>query len=107
MLVFRKAVNTTNSFIDLVLAYSNISPECVENKMDEEYHGFKNVSNMDQTRNFNHNPRDFSAITRSRANLMAENALLRHQLIVLNRQIKRSRLTNPDRSLLVFLSHFT
>jgi hypothetical protein len=35
-----------------------------------------------------------------------ENALLRQQLIVLNRQIKRPQLTNPDRLLLVFLSHF-
>ena len=35
------------------------------------------------------------------------NALLRQQLIILKRQIKRPQLTNPDRFRLVFLSHFT
>jgi len=49
----------------------------------------------------------FSDITRSRADLMVENALLRQQPIVLNRQIKRPQLTNPERFRLVFLSHFT
>ncbi len=49
----------------------------------------------------------FFDLTRSRADLIAENALLRQQLIVLNRQIKGPRLTNPDRFRLVFLSHFT
>jgi hypothetical protein len=34
--------------------------------------------------------------TRSRADLIAENATLRQQLIVLNRQIKRPQLTNGD-----------
>ena len=34
-------------------------------------------------------------LTRSRTDLVVENALLRQQLIVLNRQIKRSQLTNP------------
>ena len=48
-----------------------------------------------------------SDITRSRADLIAENAILRQQLIVLNRQIKRPQLTNFDRFRLVFLSHFT
>ena len=48
-----------------------------------------------------------SDLTRSRTDLVIENALLRQQLIVLNRQIKRPRLTNPDRFRLVFLSHFT
>ncbi len=38
---------------------------------------------------------------------MVENAILRQQLIVLNRQIKRPQLTNPDRFRLVFLFHFT
>ena len=48
-----------------------------------------------------------SDLTRSRADLVVENALLRQQLIVLNRQVKRPQLTNPDRLRLVFLSHFT
>ena len=39
----------------------------------------------------------FSDITRSRADLVVENALLRQQLIVLKRQIKRPQLTNSDR----------
>ena len=48
-----------------------------------------------------------SDLTRSHTDLVVENALLRQQLIVLKRQIKRPLLTNPDRFLLVFLSHFT
>jgi transposase InsO family protein len=48
-----------------------------------------------------------SDLTRSRTDLVVENALLRQQLIVLNREIKRPQLTNPDRFRLVFLSHFT
>ncbi|MEO8354809.1 MAG: hypothetical protein ABI621_02750 [Chloroflexota bacterium] len=48
-----------------------------------------------------------SDLTRSRSDLMVENAMLRQQLIVLNRQIKRRRLTKPDRFHLVLLSHFT
>jgi putative transposase len=48
-----------------------------------------------------------SDFTRSRTDLMVENALLRQQLIVLNRQVKRPQLTNTDRFRLVFLSHFT
>jgi len=48
-----------------------------------------------------------SDLTRSHAELVVENALLRQQLIVLNRQIKRPQLTNLDRFRLVFLSHFT
>jgi hypothetical protein len=36
-----------------------------------------------------------------------ENALLRQQLILLNRQVKRPQLTNTDRIHLVVLSHFT
>jgi putative transposase len=39
--------------------------------------------------------------------LMVENAMLRQQLIVLKRQVKRPQLTNSDRFRLVFLSHFT
>jgi len=46
-------------------------------------------------------------LTRNRTYLVVENALLRQQLIVLNRQIKRAQLTNPDRFRLVVLSHFT
>jgi putative transposase len=48
-----------------------------------------------------------SDLTRSRTDLVVENALLRQQLIVLNRQIKRPQLIAPDRFRLVFLSHFT
>ena len=48
-----------------------------------------------------------SDLTRSHTDLVVENALLRQQLIVLKRQIKRPQLTNSDRFRLVFLSHFT
>jgi putative transposase len=48
-----------------------------------------------------------SDLTRSHTDLVVENSLLRQQLIVLKRQIKRPQLTNPDRFSLVFLSHFT
>ena len=48
-----------------------------------------------------------SGLTRSHTDLVVENALLRQQLIVLNRQTKRPQLTNLDRFHLVFLSHFT
>lgn len=48
-----------------------------------------------------------SDLTRSQTDLVVENALLRQQLIVLKRQIKRPRLTNPDRFRLVLLSYFT
>ncbi len=51
--------------------------------------------------------RILSDLTRSHTDLFVENAFLRQQLIVLNRQIKLPRLTNPDRFRLVFLSHFT
>ncbi len=40
---------------------------------------------------------------RSRSALLLENALLRHQLAVLNRAVKRPRLTAADRGLLVLL----
>ena len=46
-------------------------------------------------------------LTRSRTDLVIENALLRQQLIILKRQLKRPQLTNPERFRLVFLSHFT
>jgi len=42
--------------------------------------------------------------TRSRTALLLENALLRHQLIVLNRSVKRPRLTAADRGFLVLLA---
>ena len=48
-----------------------------------------------------------SDLPRSRTDLLVENALLRQQLIVLNRQVKRPALTNSDRFRLVFLSHCT
>ncbi len=43
-------------------------------------------------------------ITRNRRELVIENALLRQQLIILNRQVKRSKFTNGDRLSLLFLS---
>jgi putative transposase len=48
-----------------------------------------------------------SDLTRSRTDLVIENALLRQQLIILKRQTKRPQLTKTDRFRLVFLSHFT
>ena len=48
-----------------------------------------------------------SDLTRSRTDLVVENAFLRQQLIVLKRQVKRPQLSNLDRFRLVFLSHFT
>ena len=46
-------------------------------------------------------------LSRSRIDLVVQNALLRQQLIVLKRQVKRPQLTDPDRFRLVILSHFT
>ena len=43
-------------------------------------------------------------ITRSKSELVLENALLRQQLIVLQRQTKRPKLTWHDRALIVFLA---
>jgi putative transposase len=43
-------------------------------------------------------------LTRSKSELVAENALLRQQLIILRRQVKRPVCTKPDRMLLVFLA---
>ncbi len=43
-------------------------------------------------------------LTRSRSELIAENAFLRQQVIVLKRQTPRPRLTQPDRTLLVLLA---
>src|SRR4030066_2298843 len=49
----------------------------------------------------------FSDLTRNRSDLIIENALLRQQLIVLNRQVKRHQITNRDRFRLILLAHFT
>ena len=46
-------------------------------------------------------------LTRSRSELVAENALLRQQLIVVKRQVKRPELTQRDRLLLVLLARLT
>jgi putative transposase len=48
-----------------------------------------------------------SDLPRSRSDLLAENALLCQQLIVLKRQVKQPQLTGPDRFWIVFLSHFS
>jgi hypothetical protein len=46
----------------------------------------------------------FSDITRGKSELLAENALLRHQLVILRRQIKRPVYRKRDRLLLVLLT---
>ncbi len=46
-------------------------------------------------------------MTRSRKDLVAENAILRQQLIVLNRQVKRPKFTGSDRLRLILLSRLT
>ena len=43
-------------------------------------------------------------LTRSKQALIAENALLRQQLIIFQRQVKRPALTHKDRCLLVILA---
>jgi putative transposase len=43
-------------------------------------------------------------VLRSKAELIAENALLRQQLVVLRRSVKRPTLTNADRRWLVILA---
>ncbi len=43
-------------------------------------------------------------LARSRPALIAENALLRHQLAILHRSVKRPRCTPADRALLVLLA---
>lgn len=43
-------------------------------------------------------------LTRSKADLIIENSFLRHQLVVLHRQVKRPRLRRPDRLRLVLLA---
>lgn len=49
----------------------------------------------------------FTDLARSRSDLILENGLLRQQLIVLDRQIKRPQLTKQDRLLFVLLARFT
>ena len=48
-----------------------------------------------------------SDLTRSKADLLAENALLRQQLIVVKRQVKRPQFSDADRLRLVLLSSCT
>ncbi len=48
-----------------------------------------------------------SDINRSRTDLIVENAMLRQQLIVLNRQVKRPQFNQRDRILLVILARCT
>ena len=48
-----------------------------------------------------------SDLRRSRKDLIIENAMLRQQLIVLNRQVKRPQLTQGDRVRLVLLARLT
>lgn len=48
-----------------------------------------------------------SDLTHSRIDLIVENALLRQQLIILRRQVKRPQFCNSDRIRLVLLSNFT
>ena len=48
-----------------------------------------------------------SDMTRSRSDLILENALLRQQLIVLHRQAKRPMLTQHDRFRLVLVARFS
>ena len=48
-----------------------------------------------------------SDLTRSRSDLIVENALLRQQVIVLNRQVKRPQITNRDRFRFLLLAHCT
>ncbi len=45
-----------------------------------------------------------SDLPRSRAELLAQNALLRHQLLILNRQVKRPKLNRRDRFWLLVLA---
>ena len=46
-------------------------------------------------------------VTRNRIDLIVENALLRQQLIILNRQVKRPKFTHGDRLRLLLLSRLT
>ncbi|MCJ7700617.1 MAG: integrase core domain-containing protein [Anaerolineales bacterium] len=57
-----------------------------------------------QANNYCHRKGSLSDLKRSRRDLIIENALLRQQLIVLKRQVKRPQLTQGDRLRLVFLA---
>ena len=46
-------------------------------------------------------------VTRGKGELIAENALLRQQVIILQRQVRRPQLTQQDRGLLVLLARWT
>jgi hypothetical protein len=46
-------------------------------------------------------------VTRRKGELIAENALLRQQVIILQRQVKRPQLTPRDRGILVLLARWT
>jgi putative transposase len=48
-----------------------------------------------------------SDLIRSRTDLLIENAMLRQQLIILNRQVKRSKITYQDRLWMVLLARCT
>ena len=48
-----------------------------------------------------------SDLLRSKSDLIVENAMLRQQLIVLKRSVKRPKLTNGDRVRLSFLARLT
>jgi putative transposase len=48
-----------------------------------------------------------SDLPRSKTDLIVENAILRQQVIVLNRTVKRPQLTNGDRLRFVFLARLT
>ena len=48
-----------------------------------------------------------SDLIRSKYDLIIENAILRQRLIVLNRTVKRPKLTNSDRIRLTFLARLT
>jgi hypothetical protein len=48
-----------------------------------------------------------SDLPRSKSDLIAENAILRQQLIVLNRQVNRPQLTPGDRIQFVFMARLT
>jgi putative transposase len=49
----------------------------------------------------------FADLTKSKSELLAENALLRHQLIILRRQVKRPVYRKTDRLLLILLARMT
>jgi hypothetical protein len=59
---------------------------------------------LDQTAQFLIAFGTIADLGRSRSELMAENALLRQQLIILKRQVKRPACTHRDRIFLVLLA---